>query len=68
LFGVGAVVAAAVPLLLLVRLAFLFPDQPMLLPALLVGWCVAAATAARPLFAVAARVVARRRENLGLTV
>jgi hypothetical protein len=59
-------VGAAVPAVLLTLVASSWLDRPVLVPVLLLAWCVAAYAIGRALFVAARRIFARRRENLAL--
>jgi hypothetical protein len=66
LLGMAALVAAAVPSLLVIVLASAVLHRPTLSPLLLLVWCAIAAVLCRVLFVPAEHVFARRRENLAL--
>jgi hypothetical protein len=67
LLGLVTFLAAAMPPAAIVFVATNMLERPALAPLLLTAWCVAAAGLSWLLFRVARRVLAARRENLGLT-
>jgi hypothetical protein len=67
LLGAVACFAAAIPCILLVVIATML-ERPVLAPVLLIGWVLVCSAACAVLLRVAAAVVERRREMLGLAV